>query len=497
MTREQELTHNTPDGEMRVRFAPSPTGHLHVGGARTALYNWLLARGTGGSFVLRIEDTDLERSTETAVKQIIDSMRWLGLDWDEGPDAGGGHGPYRQTERLEIYGQAAARLLEAGHAYRCYCTPAELQERKERLRREGKPSLYDGRCRGLSDDERQRQEESGKASVIRLRTPDQGATVINDLIRGEISFENSSIGDFILVRSNGVPTYNFAVAVDDAAMKISHIVRGDDHIPNTPRQLMVLKALGEPAPAYAHLPLILGADKTPLSKRHGSVSVEEFRRQGYLPEALVNYLALLGWSYDDRTNIFSRAELVEKFSLERVGSAAAVFDTEKLLWLNGQYIRGLDDAELARRLDEYVKDTPLAGLPGSGGRPSLASLAPHVKEKMKTLADFIDLADFFFIAPAYGPEALDKLREDDESLARLAALRDQLAALPEFSITAVEEALRAAAAAADVKLGRYLQPLRIAVSGRTITPGMFETLALLGKEETISRIDAALGQAGG
>lgn len=478
---------------VRVRFAPSPTGHLHVGGARTALYNWLYARGRAGRFVLRIEDTDLSRSTDEAIRQIISSMRWLGLDWDEGPETGGEFGPYRQMERTELYRGAAGRLLAEGKAYHCYCTPAELEAERARARAEGRPVVYQGRCRELSVAEAQECRAEGREAVIRFRTPAAGKTVVRDRVKGDVEFDNAQLGDFIIVRSSGVPTYNFAVAVDDAAMRISHVIRGDDHLPNTPRQLLLLEALGAAAPVYAHLPLILGSDRAPLSKRHGDVSVEEFRARGFVREALNNYLALLGWSYDAETTLFSMDELVRNFSLERVGVTAAVFDNEKLLWMNGHYIREMDAAGLTVRIEEFLEDTRLAGLPGEDGRPSVGELVPLTQEKMKTLADFVELTDFFFLPVSFEEKALAKLKKDGAARQILSTAAETLRQLDSFGIEAVETALRAAADSMELKLGKFLQPLRIALSGKLVTPGMFETLAVLGREESISRIDAALG----
>ncbi len=477
-----------------MRFAPSPTGHLHVGGARTALYNWLLARSQGGTFVLRIEDTDLERSTEQAIDQIVDGLQWLGLDWDEGPRIGGPHGPYRQMERAGLYAEKADGLLADRKAYRCYCSAEDLDAARSQAREKGEPYIYDGRCQRLDGDTEAVFREEGRQSVIRLRTPTTGNTVVKDLVHGEVSFENVLCGDFILVRSSGVPTYNFAVAVDDIAMGITHVIRGDDHLPNTPKQLMVMAAMGEEPPQYAHLPLILGTDRAPLSKRHGDVSVEEFREHGYVREALCNYLALLGWSFDGETTLFSMEELVEKFSLERVGSTAAVFDRVKLLWMNGSYIRDMEPIELAERLEEFLPSTRLAGLPGGEGRPEIADLVPLVQEKLKTLADFVELTDFFFLPVEFEEKALDKLLSNGEAPALLRVAAGIIAEVEPYSSEAIEAAMRKAAEDMQVKLGKFLQPVRIAVSGKMVTPGMFETLSVLGREESLRRIEHVLSK---
>lgn len=483
---------NVDGKNIRVRFAPSPTGHLHVGGARTALYNWLFARGSGGAFVLRIEDTDLSRSTDEHIEQIISSMRWLGLDWDEGPTQGGEYGPYRQMERMDIYREAADRLLASGAAYRCYCTVAEIEADRDQARTAGKAYTYSGRCSALTSAEADAYVAEGRPPVIRLKSPSEGFTVVRDLIRGDISFENVLVGDTILVRSSGVPTYNFAVAVDDAGMEISHVIRGDDHLPNTPKQLLVMAALGIEPPVYAHLPLILGSDQAPLSKRHGASSLDEFKSQGFVREALCNYLALLGWSFDAQTTLFSIAELQDKFSLERVGSAAAVFDNDKLMWMNGHYLRSMSQKELGARVEEYLQGTRLAGITGTDDSPRVTDLIPLVREKMKTLADFVALTDFFFLPFEFQDKALAKLKQDENAARVLTRVASILAAVDVYGEAEIEHEIRAAAGEMDIKLGKFLQPIRIAVSGKMVTPGMFETLAMLGREKSIDRIKAAL-----
>lgn len=477
---------------IRVRFAPSPTGHLHIGGARTALYNWVFSCSQDGAFVLRIEDTDLKRSTDENIKKIVDSLKWLGLQWDEGPEREGALGPYRQTERLHLYSEIAENLIAEGKAYRCYCTVEELDKAREEAKRAGKPYVYEGTCSGLTEADEEVFKREGRSPVIRLKTPVDGKTVVKDLIRGDVEFENALTGDFILVRASGVPTYNLAAAVDDALMEISHVIRGDDHLPNTPKQILILDAIGKKAPVYAHLPLILGPDRTPLSKRHGSASVEELRDAGYLSEAVINYLALLGWSYDDKTTIFSVSELIEKFTLKRIGSNAAVFDLQKLTWMNGVYIREMEAEELTHRLSDYITGTRLAGLPGENGKPEIKQLVPLVKDKIKTLAEFITMTDFFFLPAEFETGAIDILKGGEGSKDILMTARQLLAGIESFIADEIEKALREAAAGMDIKLGKFLQPLRIAVSGKTVTPGMFETLEVLGRTESLRRIDAAI-----
>jgi glutamyl-tRNA synthetase len=354
--------------DIRVRFAPSPTGSLHIGGARTALFNWLFARHHGGSLILRIDDTDLARSTEESTRGILSALRWLGLDWDEGPDAGGSYGPYFQSQRLELYTKIAQELVDQGRAYYCYCTPEELAERRKQAMAEGKAPRYDGRCRELTSQERIQKENEGHRPAIRLRIPDAGETVVQDFFRGDVVFANDVLDDFIIIKSNGMPTYNFACVVDDAKMQISHILRAEEHLSNTPRQILIYQALGYPLPIFAHVPMILAPDRSKLSKRHGATSVEEFRDMGYLPEALINYLALLGWSPEGEEEILSLPELVRQFTLERVGKTAAVYDVKKLTWMNGHYLNerarkgGIKDGENRKNIGfmDLLKPTKLS-----------------------------------------------------------------------------------------------------------------------------------------
>jgi glutamyl-tRNA synthetase len=455
---------------MRVRFAPSPTGYLHVGGARTALYNWLLARKeTGNALVLRIEDTDRERSTDEAIDQIVDGLRWLGLDWDEGP--------FRQTERAERYAEHLDALIASGTAYFDTATAEDVKRQKEG--QPGRPG-YRG----------QPSPEDAPGAAVRLRVPDEGETVVEDVIRGSSSFENRLLDDFVIARSDRTPLYNFAVAVDDLEMGITHVVRGEDHLSNTPRQLLVLAALGAKPPIYAHLPLLHGLDGKPLSKRHGAVSVQEFRRDGYLPEAVLNYLALLGWGFDETTTLFGVSELIEKFSLERVSRSPAVFDEQKLRWINGQYIRELGPAELAERLRDYL---------GEQGHPAasddrLEQAAAAVGEKISTLAEFSNLVGFAFEPVEIDQRAWDKVMKRDESAGALARARGSLAEVDPFDEQGIEQALRSVVDELGIKPGAVFQPVRVAITGKTVSAGVFESLALLGREEALARIDAALAR---
>jgi glutamyl-tRNA synthetase len=454
---------------MRLRFAPSPTGYLHVGGARTALYNWLLARKEpGSSLVLRIEDTDRERSTDEAIDQLIDALEWLELDWDEGP--------YRQTERSDLYARRLAELLESGAAYWDVATAEDVKRAKE--------------GRGGAGYRGTPVAEGTPGAAVRLRVPDDGETVVEDVIRGRSSFENRLLDDFVIARSDRSPLYNFAVAIDDLEMGITHVVRGEDHLSNTPRQLIVLKALGAAAPVYAHLPLLHGTDGKPLSKRHGAVSVQEFRAAGYLPEALRNYLALLGWGHDATTTFFSTDELVEKFDLGRVSRSPAVFDEQKLRWMNGHYIRGLPLPELTERLRVFLTER---GLPGSSD-PRLEEAAAAVQEKISTLSEFWDLVGFAFGPIELDEAAWERVMTKEGAAAALARTREALAAVEPFDQGEIETALRQVVEELGAKPGPVFQPLRVAISGRTVSAGVFESVALLGREETLARMDAALAR---
>src|SRR2546423_1391919 len=374
---------------VRCRFAPAPSGQLHVGGARTALFNWLFARHNQGVFVLRVEDTDPTRVTEESIDLLKDALRWLGLDWDEGPDVGGPHGPYRQTERREFYREVAGDLLQRGHAYHCYCTPEELEERRKAALARGFTPGYDGRCRRLSDEERRAFEAEGRPSAVRFAMPGRDVTV-RDLVRGDAHFPASDLKDFVIMRSDHTPTYLLAAAVDDHRMEMTHVIRGEDLLASTPRQMMILEALGATAPRYAHLPLIVGADRQPLSKRHGAVAVEWFRERGYLPEAMFNYLALLGWSPGEE-EILPKDELVRRFDIENVQHHAAAFDPQKLEWMNGHFIRELTDDELAARVLPFLEHGGIDPEPRA-----VRDAAPPIHERMKTLADSVDLLRFLF-----------------------------------------------------------------------------------------------------
>jgi glutamyl-tRNA synthetase len=477
----------------RVRFAPSPTGYLHVGGARTALFNWLYARRLGGTFVLRIEDTDVERSSTDMVAGILDGLRWLGLDWDEGPGVGGPHGPYFQSERLDRYRGAATRLVKDGFAYYCYCSPERLREERERAEQRGEAWQYDRACLALPPERIAEFEAIGAARAIRFKVPD-ATTAFDDVVHGRIEFDSRSIEDFVVVRSDGHPTYHLSVVVDDLDMQISHVIRGDDHVSNTPKHILLFEALGAAVPVFAHVPLILGADKKRLSKRHGATSVTEYQRQGYLPDAMVNFLALLGWSPGGDRELMSIRELSESFSLEGISGGNAVFNTEKLDWMNGQYIARLAGADLVRVVEPFLAD---AGLLNRTPRPTgawLARLLELLRPRAKRLSEFPDLARPFLRETVdYEPEAIAKHLSGPEAGSHLAALAETLRTVEPFDESSVEAAVRAAAAERGVKAGVLIHAARVAMTGRTTSPGIFEVLVLLGRERSVERLERLAG----
>lgn len=458
---------------VRTRFAPSPTGDLHVGGARTALFCWLHARRHGGKFLLRIEDTDRERSTTEAVDAILDGMAWLGLDWDEGPCF--------QSDRMERYREAVGSLLDSGSAYRCYCSPERLDRlRAEQLARREKPR-YDGRCRD-------REGRSGEGPpAIRFRTPRDGETAFDDLVRGRVAIRNDELDDLVIVRRDGTPTYNFCVVVDDLDMAVTHVIRGDDHVNNTPRQIHVIRALGGELPAYAHAPMILGGDGQRLSKRHGAVSVTSYRDRGYLPEAVINHLARLGWSHGDR-EIFSRDELVELFDVGAVNRAAASFDTGKLDWLNRHYIKASEAERLGRELGRQLAGL---GLDPAGG-PDPAAVADALRERAATLREMAEASVYFYRDFDDYDTGAARRHLRPVSHPALTRLRSSLAELPAWSAPEIAEAVARAAAEEGIGLGKLGQPLRVAVTGRGVSPPFDVTLALVGRDRTLARLDRAL-----
>ena len=481
---------------VRVRYAPSPTGYPHVGNIRTALFNWLFARHHGGSFIVRIEDTDVTRKVKGALEAILDGLRWLGLDWDEGPEVGGKYGPYFQSQRLEKYCEAAKRLISQGNAYYCYCSPKRLEEmRAEQIRRKQPPG-YDRHCRNLSPGERRNKEAEGITPVVRFNAPLSGQTKFNDLIRGEVVFENSTIDDFVLLKSDGYPTYHLANVVDDHLMEITHVLRAEEWLSSTPRHLLLYQALGFEPPQFAHLPMILGTDRSKLSKRHGAVSITEYREQGYLPEAMVNFLALLGWSLDDKTEIFSRQQLIEGFSLERVSRTAAIFNKEKLDWMNGVYIRSLTLEDFTQRALPFLD----RDLPPEVKRPLsvgyVRQIMPLVQERARTLAEVAELTRFFFVDELdYDASLLIGKDMTRESTAQALEISQQrLKQLEIFDAESLEKLLRPLAEELGLKTGQLFGTLRVAVTGRTAAPPLFQTMTVLGKERCLRRIEAVLGR---
>jgi glutamyl-tRNA synthetase len=479
--------------EVRVRFAPSPTGHLHVGGARTALFNWLFARGRDGSFILRIEDTDLERSTEESYKGIVEALRWLGLAWDEGPLAGGEAGPYFQSERRDLYRSHAARLLEEGKAYRCFCTPEELCAMREELKSQGKDPMYTRKCRDLSSEAVQSRMATGTPHVIRFKAPLGGETTFEDIVRGTVTFPNPQIDDFVIMKSAGYPTYNFAVVVDDSLMRISHVIRGEDHLSNTPKQVMLYKALGVPAPRFAHVPLIMGADGTRLSKRHGATAVGQFREDGYLPEAMVNYLALLGWSYDDRSEVFGIDELITKFTLEKVGSKAAVFDYGKLRWMNAEYMKHEPTAAKTELVIPHLEKAGLVTGPvGEEMRLYIERVVEALGDRLKVANDFPGLAGFFFTDKVeYEPEASEEFLRRHYVGPAFKILEARLSDLEPFDQSTIEPVMKGLVSEMALKTGDLFQPVRVALTGSRHSPGIYDVMRVLGRGRVLARLEGA------
>jgi glutamyl-tRNA synthetase len=458
---------------IRTRFAPSPTGFLHIGGLRTALFSWLYARRHAGKFVLRIEDTDLERSTDEAIQQILDGMEWAGLDSDEGP--------FRQTQRFDRYKEVIEEMLTSGHAYRCYCTKEELEQLRADQMARGEKPRYDGRWRNRTD------VREGVAPVVRFKNPLEGEVVVDDVVHGKVVFKNSELDDLIIARSDGTPTYNFCVVVDDMDMRITHVIRGDDHLNNTPRQMNMLTALGYTPPVYAHLPMILGSDGAKLSKRHGAVSVLQYRDEGYLPDAVLNYLVRLGWSHGDQ-EIFSMEEMVSLFDIAGVNKAASAFDAEKLNWLNQQHMMRVPPAQIVSALRWHLERLEVQ----ANDLAMLEQIVVSLRQRVKTVREMAQGSLFFFKAPTeYEAKAVQK-HVTPEIVAKVRALIDSLSLLPEWSANAINDSLKAFATAQDVSLGKLAQPLRIAVCGGTVSPPIDQTLQILGREEALRRLNLAM-----
>jgi len=508
-------------GRVVVRFAPSPTGYLHLGSARTGLYNYLFARRSGGSFILRIEDTDLSRSTDEAILQIINSMREMGLDWDEGPELPGAHAPYRQTERQPIYHEYIERLLASGHLYPCFCTADELEAGRRAAQAEKRAWVYAGTCRALPAKEVERRKAAAEPFTLRMHVP-PGKTVFRDVLRDPVEFDNDTIGDFIVQRSDGTITYNLAVVVDDVTMEITHVIRGDDHLSNTPKQVVIYEALGAPVPEFLHMPLLFGTDKKKLSKRHGATKLEQLTAMGYLVEVVRNYLCFLSTEFDESMIAWTLDDLVEKFDVLKLGTSASIFDPEKLRWMNGRFIRQLGDVALGERLEEYLTRVGFYGEPAAVeelaklGHEALAAevegaetahtlqvtpdveqkaltrrLAPLVREKMDVLADFVPIAGWFFRPLAFSGEARERLAGTEGAAETLRAAAVGLRELPEWSVEAVEALVRDLPARLEVKPKSVFAALRLGMSGQSITPGLFESLWALGRDEAAARLTAA------
>ena len=481
----------------RVRFAPSPTGEPHVGNIRTAIFDWLLAQRHGGQFIVRIEDTDRARAVDGAVEVIIEALKWLGLQWDEGPDVGGKYAPYTQSERLTLYKKHAAQLVERGFAYKCYCSPERLDAVRKARSKQENASGYDRRCRNLNGEEREQMEVElmarGESPVIRFRMPLEGATTVDDLVRGEVTFENRLVDDFIMLKSDGYPTYHLAHLVDDHEMQITHVLRGEEWLPSVPRHLQLYKALGWQPPLFAHLPIILASDRSKLSKRHGATSLLDYREMGYLPHTMVNFLTLLGWSLDDKTELFTQDALIEHFSIERVSKSGAIFNTDKLDWMNGHYIREMEAADLADALLDFWQAFPPPEIPELPSRELALKIAPLVQERLKTLRDAAPLVAFLFKdSIEYDAEDLIQRRMDAESTKRcLQAAHDELTALEAFDAAPIETLLRGMVKELDVKAGQLFGSLRVATTGQRIAPPLFESLEALGRERSLDLIKAA------
>ena len=477
-----------------VRFAPSPTGYLHLGSARTGRYNYIFARQHEGLFILRIEDTDLSRSTDEAIDQILSSMKEMGLDWDEGPEVPGVHAPYRQTERQAIYHEYIEKLLAGGHLYTCFCTAEELEAERTVAQAERRAWVYSGACRALPADEVERRQAAGEPFTLRMHVP-AGKTVFHDLLRDPVEFDNATIGDFIVQRSDGTITYNLAVVVDDVTMEITHVIRGDDHISNTPKQVVIYEALGAPVPEFVHMPLLFGTDKKKLSKRHGATKLEELTEMGYLVEVVRNYLCFLSTEFDESMIAWSLDDLVRRFKVEDLGTSASIFDPEKLKWMNGRYIRQMSPEMLVERMLGYLSRVGFYGDPDTA--PSAEqelltrAVTPLVQEKIDVLADFVPMAGWFFRPLAFTGEARERLAGTANAAETLTAAASGLRELPDWSVEAVEALVRDLPARLEVKPKAVFAALRLGMSGQSVTPGLFESLWVLGREEAAARLVAA------
>lgn len=478
---------------VRVRFAPSPTGSPHIGNIRTAVFDWLFARHEAGVFVLRIEDTDRARLVPGALEEIMRDLRWAGLAWDEGPQVGGPYGPYLQSQRVGIYERYAKQLVESGHAYYCYCTPDRLAEMRKEQQAAGKPTGYDRHCRNLSPEEAARLETETTRRAVRFAMPESGTTSFVDVVRGEVTFDNALQEDFVILKSDGYPTYHLANVVDDHLMEISHVIRGEEWISSAPKHVQMYRAFGWQPPVMVHLPLILASDRSKLSKRHGSADFSTYIEQGYLPEAMLNYLALLGWSAGEDRDLYSTQELIQKFTLEGIINHPAILDEQKLLWMNGHYIRATSVERLTELVLPYLAKAGLAAdAPSDGELTYLQKVVALIQDRLRTLSDAPELAEFF-LAPEVtcDPKAAQKWLNRPETSELLRRVADRLEALEDWNLETVESAVRKAGAEVGAEGGKVIHPVRVAVTGRTAGPGLFETLAVLGKERVVSRLRKA------
>lgn len=480
--------------KLKVRFAPSPTGPFHIGGARSALFNWLVARHADGTFLVRIEDTDLKRSTKESEENIKDSLKWLGMNWDEGIDVGGPHGPYRQTERLDLYKKEVQRLLDEGKAYYCYCSAEELEKSRKAQLDAGKTPIYDEHCRHLTEEEKAKYEAEGRKPVVRLKVRKDGVFAFDDMVRGHVEFQAAGVGDFIIMKSDGIPVYNFAVVIDDAFMEVTHVIRAEEHLSNTPRQLAIYEALGYKPPKFGHISLILGEDHKKMSKRHGATSVTEYRNMGYLPEAVVNYLALLGWTPKGEQEIFTEEELIKQFSMKRVSSNDAVFDINKLNWINFQYMKKLDADQLYDLIVPFlVKAGYVDAAVSEEKKDWLKKVIWFMKDHIYFAGQAADELRFFF-------EDMQKITDEDilaimkeeTSGKLLRAFIEDLKALETFDQAEIKKCFNACMKVQGIKGKAAYEPTRIALTGATQGPGMFEMMELFGREKTMDRLEAAL-----
>lgn len=469
--------------DVRVRFAPSPTGNLHIGGARTALFNWLFARHNNGKMILRVDDTDLERSTGDSMKAIIDGLKWLGIDWDEGP--------IYQSKRLDLYKNYADKLVKEDKAYYCFCTKEELDEMRKEAQKTGKPPMYSGKCRNLPADEVKKYMDEGKKYVVRLKVPKEGKTTVHDIIRGDVEFDNSTFDDFIIMKSDNMPTYNFATVIDDYVLKISHIIRGEEHLSNTPKQILIYDALGFEKPSFAHVSMILAPDRSKLSKRHGATSVQEFRDLGYLPEAIINYITLLGWIPSDGEEVFSTEKSISEFTLDRVSKNPAIYDTKKLTWLNGIYIRDCDIDRLTKEVIPFLINKGLIG--DNYDYDYIKKVVSAVREREKTLNEIAEAMSYYFNDEFdYDEKGVKKYFEKDGVDNILKEAIEVLDKVDDFNLVETEKAYRDLIEKLDIKSGDLFHPTRLAISGRTFGPGLFDIMELLGKKKTIERIKKAI-----